>query len=221
MFNTILTGAMDLTNFLLCIGASLCLGLLNAGTFMFRNRYSAGFVMTLSLLSPMVAVVIMLVNGNVGAGVAVAGTFSMIRFRSAPGTAREIGSIFLSVATGIACGMGYIGLAVVFFVIMSVVTMFLVLIRFGESEGTEKELRITVPEDLEYDDMFEDLFRKYTKYHRIDRIKTINMGTMYELRYTIVLKDPKRTKAFLDAIRCRNGNLTVSCGSHRIEEAKL
>lgn len=221
MFNTILTGPMELRTFLLCVGAAVCLGLLNAGVFMFRNRYSAGFAMTLSLLSPMVAMVIMLVNGSVGAGVAVAGTFSMIRFRSAPGTAREIGSIFLSVAVGIACGMGYIGLAAVFFTAMAVLTLALVLLRFGESEGTEKELRITVPEDLEFDEMFEDLFREYTREHRIDRIKTVNMGTMYELRYTVVLKDPKRTKAFLDAIRCRNGNLTVSCGSRRIEEAKL
>ena len=221
MFNTILTGPMELRTFLLCVGAAVCLGLLNAGVFMFRNHYSAGFAMTLSLLSPMVAVVIMLVNGSVGAGVAVAGTFSMIRFRSAPGTAREIGSIFLSVAVGIACGMGYIGLAAVFFAVMAVLTLMLVLLRFGESEGTEKELRITVPEDLEFDEMFEDLFREYTREHRIERIKTVNMGTMYELRYTVVLKDPKKTKAFLDAIRCRNGNLTVSCGSRRIEEAKL
>lgn len=221
MFNTIFTGSMELRTFLLCVGAAACLGLLNAGVFMFRNRYSAGFAMTLSLLSPMVAVVIMLVNGSVGAGVAVAGTFSMIRFRSAPGTAREIGSIFLSVAVGIACGMGYIGLAAVFFVVMAALTLALVLLRFGESEGAEKELRITVPEDLEFDEMFDDLFREYTREHRIDRIRTVNMGTMYELRYTVVLKDPKKTKAFLDAIRCRNGNLTVSCGSRRIEEAKL
>lgn len=221
MFDTILTGTMELRTFLLCIGAAICLGLLNAGVFMFRNRYSAGFVMTLSLLSPMVAVVIMLVNGSVGAGVAVAGTFSMIRFRSAPGTAREISSIFLSVAVGIACGMGYIGLAAVFFAVMAAMNLLLVLLRFGESEGAEKELRITVPEDLEYDDMFADLFRQYTREHRLERVKTVNMGTMYELRYTVVLKDPKKTKAFLDAIRCRNGNLTVSCGSRRVEEAKL
>ncbi|MBR2929028.1 MAG: DUF4956 domain-containing protein [Oscillospiraceae bacterium] len=221
MFETVLTGALDLRTFFICIGGALALGMLNAGVFMFRNRYSAGFVTTLTLLSPLVAVVIMLVNGNVGAGVAVAGTFSMIRFRSAPGTAQEICSIFLSVVVGIACGMGYVGLAAIFFVFMAVVTLFLALVRFGESEGEEKELRITVPEDLEYEEMFNDIFAEYTRFHRLDKVKTVNMGTMYELRYTIILSDHKRTKAMIDAIRCRNGNLTVSCGIHRIEEAKL
>ena len=221
MFDTVLTAALDLRTFVVCIGAALCLGLLNAGVFMFRNRYSAGFVMTLSLLSPMVAMVIMLVNGNVGAGVAVAGTFSMIRFRSAPGTAQEISSIFLSVVVGICCGMGYVGVAALFFVGMAAVTVALNLLRFGESEGEEKELRILVPEDLEYDEMFDDIFAEYTRDHRLDKVKTVSMGTMYELRYTIVLKDQRRTKAMIDAIRCRNGNLTVSCGTHRIEEAKL
>lgn len=221
MFNTVLTDTMDLTTFCLCVGAAVCLGLLNAGTFMYRNRYSAGFVMTLSLMCPMVAVVIMLVNGNIGAGVAVAGSFSLVRFRSAPGTAREIGSLFLSVAVGIACGMGYIGVAALSFVLLAAVSLLLVTLRFGESGGAEKELRITVPEDLEYDEMFDDLFAKYASFHRLDRVRTVNMGTMYELRYTVVLREAKKSKELIDAIRCRNGNLPVSCGVQRAEDTKL
>lgn len=221
MFESVLSGALDLRGFFLCIGAATALGLLNAVVFLFRNRASSGFVATLALLSPMVAMMILLVNGNVGAGVAVAGTFSMIRFRSAPGTAREISSIFLTVVVGIACGMGYVGLAALFFAVMSALTLLLMLLHFGESEGEERELRIIVPEDLEYEEMFADIFEEYTRSVRLEKVKTVSMGTMYELRYTIVLKDRRRTKAMIDTIRCRNGNLTVSCGMARVEEAKL
>ena len=221
MFESLISGSMTLSVFCICVGAAVVLGLLTAGSFMYKNRYSSGLVLTLAVLPAIVAVIIMLVNGNIGAGVAVAGTFSLIRFRSAPGTAREIASLFLDVAIGIACGMGYVGIAAVSFVIVAAVTMLLVGMRFGEREGAAKELRVTIPEDLEYDGLFDDLFEKYTTFHRLERVKTSNMGTLFELRYSVELKNGGISKEFLDAIRCRNGNLPVACGAQHPDETRL
>ena len=163
--------------------------------------------------------VILLVNGNVGAGVAVAGAFSLVRFRSAPGTAREIGVIFLAMAIGLAAGMGYIGLAVLFFVIVAAVTLLLTRFNFGGSKRSERILRITIPENLDYEGLFDDLFQKYAENCSLEKVKTSNMGTMYELQYRIALKDAKIPKAFFDEIRCRNGNLNIVCGREAVGES--
>ena len=157
----------------------------------------------------------MLVNGNVGAGLAVAGTFALVRFRSVPGTAREITGLFLSVSLGLACGMGYVGLAALFFVIMGATVLILGRLRFGEGSPACRQLKITIPENLDYEGLFDDLFRQYTLSHELVRVRTINMGTLYELCYEVRLKDAGISKAFLDEIRCRNGNLTVICGREK------
>ena len=175
--------------------------------------------LTLSIMPAAIALVIMLVNGNVGAGVAVAGAFTLVRFRSVPGTAREIAAIFVDMAVGLACGMGYVGLAVLFFAIMDVLVLALTLFRFGERHGN-RQLKITIPENLDYNDLFDDLFKKYTSSWELVRVRTTNMGTLYELCYDVVLKDETKTKAFMDEIRCRNGNLNITLG-RAIEGATL
>ena len=212
MLESILTGTMTLETWLLCTGVSLLLGIACAAVFMIRNRYSRSFVVTLALLPAVVQLIIMLVNGNIGVGVAVAGTFGLVRFRSANGTAKEIGSIFLVMAIGLATGMGYLALAAVFFAIMAVFTLILTTLNFGAGAADERELRVTIPENLDYDGLFDDLFQKYTRSSELERVKTTNMGTLYELSYKIVLKNAHSTKAFLDELRERNGNLTIICG---------
>ncbi|MBQ6295792.1 MAG: DUF4956 domain-containing protein [Firmicutes bacterium] len=220
LLDTIFTGSQITTaNFLMCTGLALVLGLGTALLCMYKNKYSQSFAVTLAMLPAMVAVVIMLVNGNIGAGVAVAGGFSLVRFRSAAGTAREIGMIFLAMAPGLALGMGYLGLAVCFFLVMAVFTILLTTAGFGGQRDGERTLKISIPENLDYEDLFDDLFAKYTTRSDLDKVKTTNMGTLYELTYHIVLKDASKTKEFLDEIRCRNGNLTIVCGRAVEKEA--
>lgn len=212
MFNSVISNPMTLSAFVLCIAAALVLGLLNAAVFAFRSRHSGSLTLTLALLPPVVTLIIMMVNGNIGAGLAVAGTFSLVRFRSAPGTGREIVGIFLSTAMGLACGMGFIGIAALFFVIMAAAIVLLSALRFGTASNRYRTLRITIPENLDYDGLFDDLFEKYTTGHELVRVKTTNMGTLYELSYDIYLKDSEPSKQFIDDIRCRNGNLNIICG---------
>lgn len=191
---------------------SVLLGLGVALIYMYKNRYSKSFVVTLALLPAMVQIVIMLVNGNLGAGVAVMGAFSLVRFRSIPGSAREIGSIFLAMAIGLATGMGYLLVAALFLAFMGAMTVVLNTTSFGERKTIEKELKITIPETLDYDGLFEDLFTKYTKKAELIQVRTTNMGSLFELTYSIELNSPVVQKSFLDEIRCRNGNLNIVCG---------
>ena len=213
MLETIITGStITAAAFLECTLVSIILGIGVAALCMFKNKYSQSFAVTLAMLPAIVAVVVMLVNGNIGAGVAVAGGFSLVRFRSAAGTAREIGMIFLAMAIGLATGMGYVVLAVIFFLIIAVLNLVLTALGFGDRKENERELRVTIPEDLDYEGLFDDLFESYTEVHELDRVKTTNMGTLYELSYRIVLKDKASIKAFMDGLRERNGNLTIVCG---------
>ena len=212
MLDTIIGTQITLGVFLICTGVSLVLGLCSALLYMYKNSYSQSFVVTLAMLPAIVQVMIMLVNGNIGAGVAVAGAFALVRFRSVPGTAREIGMIFLSMAIGLATGMGYVALAVIAFVIIAAAMLLLTALRFGEGDAEERVLKITIPENLDYEGLFDDLFVIYTKSHTLDKVKTSNMGTLYELEYRIVPKNGGVPKEFLDEIRCRNGNLNIVCG---------
>ncbi len=206
------TGATTLHSLLACTVASILLGIGVACIYMFKNEYNRNFVITLALLPAMVQVVISLVNGNLGTGVAVLGAFSLVRFRSVPGSAREISSIFFAMAIGLATAMGYILYAFIFLVLIGAMTVLLTVTRFGDSRSQEKELRITIPEDLDYTGIFDDLFATYTRYTDLIRVKTTNMGSLYELRYRVVLKDENAEKHLLDKLRCRNGNLTILCG---------
>ena len=213
MLNSIITGTeITVSAFLICTAASLLLGVGAALLSMYKSRYSRSFVLTLAMLPAMVQLIIMLVNGNIGAGVAVAGAFGLIRFRSAPGSAREIGMLFLATAIGLATGMGYVAVAAVFFAVMAAFSLLLTVTGFGAGTADERELKITIPEGLDFDGLFDDLFQKYTHSASLDRVKTTNMGTLYELCYRIVLRDSRDTRAFLDELRTRNGNLNIVCG---------
>ncbi len=213
MLSSIITGTeITVSAFFICTAVSLALGLGTALIGRFKSGCSKSFMLTLALLPALVQIVIMMVNGNIGAGVAVAGAFGLIRFRSAPGSAKEISLVFLATAVGLATGMGYVAIAAVFFLIIAAFLLLLTLTGFGAGTADERELKITIPENLDYDGLFDDLFRQYTSSAELERVKTTNMGTLYELSYKIVLRDTRSTKAFLDELRTRNGNLTIVCG---------
>lgn len=220
MLNTLFKGIFDsstssviaVPEFLLCIGVSLLIGIFLAFVYCYKSHYTKSFVVTLAMLPAIVCVIIMMVNGNVGAGVAVAGAFSLVRFRSVPGSAKEIGTIFLAMGAGLISGMGYLGYAVLFTLILGLAMILLNFIGFGAQKraSLEKTLRITIPEDLNYGEVFEDLLSCYTSSHEIQSVKTTNMGSLFKLNYNITLKDIAKEKEFIDALRCRNGNLEIS-----------
>ena len=214
LFDTALTDVIGVTDFLLCLGFSLLLGLLMAFAYMYRTRYTKSFVVTLALLPPVVCVVIMMVNGNVGTGVAVAGAFSLVRFRSVPGTAKEIGVLFLAMGVGLIAGMGYLAFAALFTVIMCAVFMLYNRLDFGAKKNAQayKTLTITIPEELDYAGVFDEIFAQHTDTYELMTVKTTNMGSLYNLHYHITLKSADIEKALIDAIRCRNGNLEIVCG---------
>lgn len=211
MLNSILGTELTLTSFLICTGVSLLLGVGTALVAGYRSRSTQSLAITLAILPAVVQAVIMLVNGSIGAGIAVAGAFSLVWFRSAPGTAREIAAIFLAMAIGLATGMGYVGLAALLFLILAGAMLALTALRFGQKEDAGRILKITIPEDLDYDGLFDDLFERYTTAHTLEKVKTTNMGTLYELRYRITLRQEPVPKVFLDELRCRNGNLNITC----------
>lgn len=218
MLNSIIQSSITFPVFLLCTAVSVVLGLLSAMLCKYKNTASQSFLVTIAMLPAIVQVIIMLVNGNIGAGVAVAGAFGLVRFRSAQGSAKEITAIFMSMALGLATGMGYIYLAIVFFVIMAVFQLALNLSGLGSVSDRNRDLRITIPEDLDYEGVFDDIFEKYTKNVNLESVKTSNLGTLYELRYSITLNSDSVPKAFLDEIRTRNGNLNIVCGRVQTKE---
>lgn len=199
-------------SFLICTAASLVCGILISLLFSYKSSHSKGFTTTLALMPAIVQVVIMLVNGNLGTGVAVMGAFSLVRFRSVPGGAREICGIFLAMAAGLATGMGYIGVALLVTVIIGLSSLVLTATNFGEGRRSEKILKITIPEGLDYGGVFDDLFSEYTLSHELNSVRTSNMGSLFKVEYSVVLKDVFKEKEFIDALRCRNGNLEIVCG---------
>ena len=186
-----------------------------------QGTCSKNFMVTLVLLPVLVQMIIMLVNGNLGTSVAVLGAFSLVRFRSVPGSSKEMAVIFFAMAAGLATGMGFLSFAVLMTAIIGGVFLLLEKTRFGESKRERKNLRVTIAEHLDYTEIFDDIFRQYTDQCDLQRVKTTNLGSMYELEYHIVLKDLRREKEMLDAIRCRNGNLTVICGRRAAIQEEL
>ena len=211
LFDTDLTTVISVTDFLLCLGASLVIGILMAFAYMYRTRYTKSFVVTLALLPAVVCVVIMMVNGNVGTGVAVAGAFSLVRFRSVPGTAKEICTLFLAMGAGLIAGMGYLGFALLFTAVMCIMFVLYNRLDFGtkKNAATFKTFTITIPEDLDYSGIFDDIFSEFTTSHDLVRVKSTNMGSMFKLTYNVMLRDVTREKEMIDKIRCRNGNLEI------------
>ena len=215
--------ALSASAFLIVIGSALVLGALHALLYGFNNRSSKSFAVTLATLPAIVSVVILMVSGSIGAGVAVAGTFSLVRFRSAPGSAKEIAAVFTSMALGLACGMGYPGFAFLFGLILALADTLYAHSSFGEIRGgsLHKTLLITVPESLEYNGIFDDIFTEYTREARLVRVKTTNLGSLNRLSYELTLKRPGCEKAMIDELRCRNGNLEISLGEQSTEHNEL
>lgn len=212
LFDTDLTTVISVTDFLLCLGSSLVLGLVMALTYMYRTRYTKSFVVTLALLPAVVCIVIMMVNGNVGAGVAVAGAFSLVRFRSVPGTAKEICTLFFAMGAGLIAGMGYLGFAALFTLVMCMMFFVYNRLDFGAKKNAAayKTFTIVIPEDLDYTGVFDDIFKAYTASFDLTRVKSTNMGSMFKLTYNVVLCDVTKEKEMIDKLRCRNGNLEIT-----------
>ena len=210
LFEPIFSTNFTLSSYIICTLASIVLGFVIALASGFKSRQSRSFQLSLLLLPAIVQTVIMFVYGSVGTGIAVMGAFSLVRFRSVPGSAKEIVSIFLAMATGLATAMGHIFPAALFVLIICAVMIISSFIKIKEKDDLQRELRITVPEDLNYAHSFDDLFETYTKSAKLVTVKTTNMGSLYKLIYKIQLKDEDNIQSFIDDLRCRNGNLEIS-----------
>lgn len=212
IFDSTRTSTLAVSDFLLCIGCALAIGAILAAAYTYRTRYTKSFVATLALLPAVVSVVIMMVNGNLGAGVAVAGAFSLVRFRSVPGSAKEIGAIFLAMGTGLVVGMGYLSYALLFAVVLSAISMLYSRLSLGarKKAAQYKTLHITIPEDLDYTGVFDDLLREYAAEWELVQVKTTNMGSLFRLTYHLTLRSAGREKELIDKLRCRNGNLEIN-----------
>lgn len=211
LFDTATTQVLSPTDFLLCVGTALLSGLILALLYLLRSHSTRSFVATLAILPAVVCVVIMMVNGNLGLGVAVAGAFNLVRFRSVPGSAREITALFLAMGAGLIAGMGYLAYCLLFTLLLGGVSTLYGFLNLGaRSQLLHKTLHITIPENLDYHGVFDDLFSSYTTQCELCQVRTTNMGSLYRLTYNLTLRQTGKEKEFLDALRCRNGNLEIS-----------
>lgn len=214
MFNSILGSAsadIPTQSIIICLVTSIVLGIIISVFYRLQSHYSGSFMLTLAILPAVVQSVILVVNGNLGTAVAVAGAFSLVRFRSIAGNAREITFVFYAMAAGLACGMGYVVFAAIFVILLGLVSLILSKTPLFELSSTSKQLKITIPEDLNYNGIFDDIFEKYLKQSKLERVRTTNLGSMFELTYNIKLKNASDEKQMIDEIRCRNGNLMILC----------
>ncbi len=223
MLDSVIESVASVTTeeYLICCACSLVIGLVIALLHMYKNDYSKNIVFTLVVLPIIVQNVIMLVNGSIGAGLAVMGVFSLVRFRSAQGNAREISSVFLAMSVGVATAMGMIAVAGFMTVAVGLIVVIMATLRFGEKNNVCRVLKILLPEDLDFEGIFDDIFDAYTTKCEQVKCKTTNMGSLYELSYEIVFKKGISEKAFIDTIRCRNGNLTVTIGRPSTHNSEL
>lgn len=208
IFNSILLEGINFRNYSICLITALVCGILVAFAASYKSYVSKSFIISLIVLPMIVETVIIMVNGNVGTGVAVMGAFSLVRFRSVPGKAKDIAAIFLSMTSGLACAAGYVWIALIFNVFVCAVLIVLANIPMGEERFMD--LHITVPESLRFAKEFDDIFDEYTKKYRLVQTKTTNMGSLYKLQYKIQMKDKIDIQEFIDKLRCRNGNLEIA-----------
>lgn len=223
LFDTDMTKVISVSNFLICICSALVIGLILAFCYTYHSRYTKSFVATLALLPAAACVVIMMVNGNIGTGVAVAGAFGLVRFRSAAGTAKEITMLFLAMGAGLIAGMGYLAFAFLFTLILCGCSLLYSRLDFGAGKHNAryKTLNITIPEDLDYTEVFEDILKEYTSSCELVRVRTTNMGSMFRLTYDLTMKDFSREKEMIDKLRCRNGNLEITVSRQETPIAEL
>ncbi len=210
LFNTIFTGSFTVNQFLIALIVSIVLGFLVSLYYMFNEEHSSSLASTLVLIPAVECIVIMMINDNLGAGIAVAGSFSLIRFRSIKGTAKELTCIFISMAIGIMCGTGYVTLGALFVVIVLIVGFLLKVVGYGDNKG-HCILKITVPESLNYNGMFDETLNKYAKSYKLVSVKTVNLGSLFRIEYDLNMKDMNNTKAMIDELREKNGNLEILC----------
>ena len=223
VFDTAATSVITPGKFLLCVGVSLVMGLILCLMALWRARSSESFAITLALLPASVCVVIMMVNGNIGAGVAVAGAFGLVRFRSAAGSGREISAVFIAMGAGLIAGMGYLAYAVLFTLVLGLMMMAYTAAHLGSSrQGRQyRQLRITIPESLNYVNVFDPVLESYTSEYTLKQVKTTNMGSMFRLTYDIVIREGLPEKNMLDELRCLNGNLEISLCCQESENSGL
>lgn len=219
MFESVINGTLSINSAFICIISAVILGLIISLVHMKTSRYSKNFIITLAVLPILVSVIMIMVNGNLGTGIAIAGAFSLVRFRSMPGNAKEIMSVFFAMTIGIAIGAGYVVFAGIITLVVSLMILLLTLVKYGDNNNKYKRLDIVVPETLDYDNIFDEIFNKYVDKYELIRIKTTNLGSLYELKYDITLKDKIREKDFIDDLRVRNGNLKISI--HKLEEGEI
>lgn len=217
------TEILSISAYILSIISALLLGTVFSLAIQYKQSVSKSFAMTTAILPVVVCVVIMMVNGSIGAGIAVAGSFSLVRFRSVPGTAREIAIVFIAMAIGLACGMGNAFYGLIFTLIIIGGMALLERTKLTElgTKSQHKTVRITIPENLDYTDIFEDVFQDFMESYELKKAKSINLGSMFRLTYDVVFKDPYEEKEFLDQIRVRNGNLEVACSVTSLSSDEL
>ena len=223
MLHSIFTGigsSIELTSLLVCIGCSIFLGVIIAFTYRSTGKYSKNFLITLSMLPLLVEAVIIMVNGNLGTSVAILGAFSLVKFRSLPGTSKEILCVFFAMTVGLACGMGHIFYATIITFVGCVLILLFSKVNIFEMTGVVRELRILMPENLDYTDVFDDIFKKYTSKVELEKVKTTNMGSLFDLRYRVTMKSKANEKKFIDELRVRNGNLKIVL-SHGVDDNDL
>ena len=219
MLDSILTGSLTINILAICVVSAISLGLIMALTHKLTSKYNKNFLITLTLIPLAVEAIMIMVNGSLGTGIAVAGAFSLIRFRSIPGTSREILSIFIAMTVGIVLGMGYIGYAVIITVVTSLIICILNKATIFEN-NKDKLLKITIPENLDYTDIFNDEFKEYLNNFEINQVKTTNMGSLFEITYIVNVKNNINEKEFIDKLRIKNGNLKIVL-SKPLEENNL
>ncbi len=212
IFGSIFTGSLTLGQFVLAIVAPMLMGMILSVAFMYRNTYTKSFVSALVLIPAVETVVIMLVNDNIGVGLSVAGSFALIRFRSVKGTAKELSAVFIAMTIGIICGTGYVALAGIFTLLLTFVMLALNVTGFGNVSENSRYLKITIPESLNYDEVFNHILDKYCSSYELESIKTLTLGSLFRVDYSIRMKDAKESKAMIDELRTRNGNLEIMCG---------
>ena len=221
LFGSIFNGTLTLGTFLLAFGASMALGLILSVVFMYKNTYTKSFISALVLIPAVETVVIMLVNDNLGVGLSVAGSFALIRFRSVKGNAKELAAVFIAMTIGIICGTGYVAIAGIFTLLLCAAMFLMTLFDFGRQSDDEKYLKITVPESLNYDEVFDEILQKYTKSCELESVKTLTLGSLFRVEYRIIMKDAGKTKKMIDEIRTRNGNLEIMCGRNATNREEL
>lgn len=212
--------AINSKQFFLCVGAALIMGFLISIIYMITHRkegYSQSYVLTMIMLPTIVALILLLVNTTAGA-LSLAGAFTLVRFRSVPGDTRDIAYIFYAMATGVACGAGYIGFSIMFFIILAAVLIVLNEVNFGGSKKRHMTLKITIPENLDYQGVFDPILKRYTSFYKLRRVKTTNFGTLFELIYSVDVYDDMDQKKFIDELRALNGNMTINLVFFRYDD---